>query len=72
MAAPFAKKVYRFRSEKIENIDYKDVKTLQRFLNSYGKIESRKRNGISPKQQRQLATALKRARHLALLPFVVK
>ncbi|NLA43162.1 30S ribosomal protein S18 [Candidatus Saccharibacteria bacterium] len=50
--------------------DYKDVKVLQRFIDSYGKIEPASRNGLSAKQQRQLSVAIKRARHLALLPFV--
>lgn len=52
--------------------DYKDVKTLQRFINIYGQIEPISRTGLSAKQQRQLATAIKRARHLALLPFVAQ
>ncbi len=50
--------------------DYKDVKVLQRFIDSYGKIEPASRSGLSAKQQRQLSVAIKRARHLALLPFV--
>ena len=50
--------------------DYRDVKTLQRYLDAYGRIEPISRTGLSAKQQRQLATAIKRARHLALLPFV--
>lgn len=50
--------------------DYKDVKTLQRFVNQYGKIEVRKRTGLTEMQQRRLASAIKRARHIALLPFV--
>jgi len=50
--------------------DYKDVKTLQRFINIYGQIEPIGKTSLSAKQQRQLATAIKRARHLALLPFV--
>lgn len=50
--------------------DYKDVKTLQRFVNQYGKIEVRKRTGLTEMQQRRLARAIKRARHIALLPFV--
>jgi small subunit ribosomal protein S18 len=55
-----------------EYIDYKDIKLLTRFVNGFGQIEPRHRSGLSNKQQRQLATAIKRARHLALLPFVVK
>ena len=50
--------------------DYKDVKTLQKFLDPYGRIEASARTGLSAKQQRQLAVAVKRARHLGLLPFV--
>ena len=50
--------------------DYKDVKTLQRFVNSYGQIEPISKTGLSDKQQRSLAVAIKRARHLGLLPFV--
>ena len=50
--------------------DYRDVKTLQRYLDAYGRIEPIARTGLTAKQQRQLAVAIKRARHLALLPFV--
>lgn len=52
--------------------DYKDVKTLQKFINSYGQIEPIGKTGLSAKQQRNLAVAVKRARHLALLPFVTQ
>lgn len=52
-----------------KQFDYKDVKTLQRYTNMFGQIESRKKTGLSEKQQHQLAKAIKRARHLALLPF---
>lgn len=72
MANYYNKKVCRFCAEKVNEIDYKDVKLLQRFLNSYGKIESRKRTGSCQKHQRALAVSLKRARHIAILPFVVK
>lgn len=50
--------------------DYRDPKTLQRYLDTYGRIEPISKTGLSAKQQRQLAVAVKRARHLALLPFV--
>ena len=50
--------------------DYKDVKNLQRYINVYGQIEPISKTGLSEKQQRSLAVAIKRARHLALLPFV--
>ncbi len=66
------RKQNRFYAEDIESVDYKDVKLLQRYLTSVGRIEGRKRTGASMKHQRMLAVALKRARHLALLPFVVK
>ena len=46
--------------------DYKDVKTLQRYINVYGQIEPISKTGLSEKQQRSLAVAIKRARHLAL------
>jgi small subunit ribosomal protein S18 len=72
MANFYSKKVCRFCAERMEVIDYKDVKLLQRYLNSYGKIESRKRTGSCLKHQRRLAVALKRSRHIALLPFVVR
>ena len=52
--------------------DYRDAKTLQRCVDVYGRIEPISKTGLSAKQQRQLAVAIKRARHLALLPFVSK
>ena len=51
-------------------IDYKDVEYLQRFVNEQGKLLPRRVTGISAKRQRQLTRAIKRARHLALLPYV--
>lgn len=59
------------RSNTPSYFDYKDVKTLQRYINIYGQIEPIGKTGLSAKQQRQLSVAIKRARHLALLPFVV-
>jgi small subunit ribosomal protein S18 len=50
-------------------VDYKDTKTLKRFLSEDGKILPRRRTGLSAKNQRAITTAIKRARHLALLPF---
>ncbi|MBQ9018217.1 30S ribosomal protein S18 [Candidatus Saccharibacteria bacterium] len=50
--------------------DYRDVKTLQRYVDAYGRIEPVSKTGLSAKQQRQLAVAIKRARNIALLPFV--
>ena len=63
-------KIYRRKEDKDIVFDYKDFKTLQRFVNGYGQIETRKRTGLSESKQHELATAIKRARHLALLPFV--
>lgn len=60
----------RFKKDTPAYFDYKDVKTLQRFINMYGQIEPISKTGLSAKQQRQLAVAIKRARHLALMPFV--
>lgn len=59
-----------FKKEIPDYFDYRDVKVLQRFINVYGQIEPVSKTGLSAKQQRQLAVAVKRARHLALLPFV--
>ncbi|MCO4769554.1 MAG: 30S ribosomal protein S18 [Deltaproteobacteria bacterium] len=50
-------------------IDYKDVKTLKRFVSEDGKILPRRRSGLSAKNQRAVTTAIKRARHLSLLPY---
>lgn len=55
-----------------DHFDYKDVKLLSRYVNQFGQIESRRRSGLSNKQQHELAVAIKRARHMALLPFVVR
>lgn len=51
--------------------DYKDVDLLKRYIDSYGQIEPRVKTGLSAKSQRNLAVAVKRARHIALLPFVM-
>ena len=61
----------RFKKDTPVFFDYKDVKTLQRFIDIYGQIKSISKTGLSAKQQRQLAVAIKRARHLALLPFTI-
>ena len=52
--------------------DYKDVKTLGRFIDIYGQIKSVSKTGLSAKQQRQLSIAIKRARHLAMMPFMIQ
>jgi small subunit ribosomal protein S18 len=62
-------KIFKDRTD-VAFFDYKDFKTLQRYVNQYGQIEPRKKTGLTESKQRQLARAIKRARHLALLPFV--
>lgn len=63
-------KYCRFKKMGIKYIDYKDPEFLIRFLNDQGKILPRRITGNSLKFQRRLATAVKRARHIALLPYV--
>ncbi len=64
------KKYCRFKKAGIKYIDYKDAEFLKKFLNEQGKILPRRLTGTSQKFQKKVATAVKRARHLALLPFV--
>ena len=64
------KKYCRFKKSGIKYIDYKDSEFLKKFLNEQGKIPPRRITGNSLKYQRRVAQAVKRARHLALLPFV--
>ena len=60
----------KYTSLKVEAIDYKDVNLLRRFISDRGKTRSRRVTGLSRKHQQQLALAVKRARELALLPYV--
>ncbi|MEM6768013.1 MAG: 30S ribosomal protein S18 [Bacteroidota bacterium] len=64
------KKYCRFKKAGIKYIDYKDPDFLLKFVNDQGKILPRRLTGTSLKYQRRLSVAIKRARHLALLPFV--
>ena len=64
------KKYCRFKKLGIKYIDYKDPEFLKRFLNEQGKILPRRLTGTSLKFQRKVSVAIKRARHLALLPYV--
>ena len=64
------KKYCRFKKAKIKFIDYKDPEFLKKFLNEQGKILPRRITGTSVKYQKNVATAVKRARHLALLPYL--
>lgn len=60
----------RFEKDGIFEIDYRDIATVNRYVSSQGKMSSGKRNGNTAFYQRQLAIAVKRARYLALLPYV--
>ena len=64
------KKVCSFCAEKVENIDYKDVNKLKRYVSERAKIVPRRMTGVCSKHQRRLTVAIKRARHLALMPYV--
>lgn len=64
-----SKKCY-FTENNIQNIDYKNVHVLGKFLNKYGRITGRKRSGVTAKHQRNLALAVKRARFMALIPYI--
>ncbi len=64
------KKYCRFKKSGIKYIDYKDPEYLLKFVNEQGKIVPRRVSGNSLKFQRKIATAIKRARHLALMPYV--
>jgi len=61
-----------FVASSITFIDYKDVETLSQFITERGKIIPRRITGVSAYYQKMLAAAIKRARHMALIPFVAK
>ena len=63
------RKICGFCVDHIEFIDYKDTERFRRYMTDRWKIESRRKTGVCSKHQRALATAIKRARHLALIPF---
>ena len=65
------KKYCRFKKNRIRYIDYKDPEFLKKFLNDQGKILPRRITGTSLKYQRKVAKAVKRARHIAFLPYVI-
>ncbi|HUD02763.1 MAG TPA: 30S ribosomal protein S18 [Candidatus Paceibacterota bacterium] len=56
----------------IPHIDYKDIDTIKKFVNPHGKIMPRRRTGLSAANQRALAQAVKRARFMALIPYIVR
>ncbi len=64
------RRVCQFCADKVSGIDYKDARMLQQFISRSGAIAPRRRTGTCAKHQRMLAQAIKRARHIALLPFV--
>lgn len=66
---PMKKKVCQFCAEKVEHIDYKDTAKLKRFVTEKGKIIPRRTSGVCAHHQREMTTAIKRARHMALMPF---
>jgi small subunit ribosomal protein S18 len=69
MARFYRKKVCKFTAEDVKEIDYKDVAMLKGFITETGKIVPSRITGTSARYQRQLASAIKRARYLSLLPF---
>jgi len=66
------RRICAFCVDHVENIDYKDPDTLRRFMSDQGQILSRRRTGTCARHQRRLTVAIKRARHLALLPFTAE
>lgn len=66
------RKFCAFCAEKVATIDYKNVPLLRRYLSDRARIDPRRRTGVCAKHQRRLSLALKRARHIALLPFTAE
>jgi len=66
------RKVCQFCVDKIDQIDYKDVTRIRRFISERGKIEPRRKTGTCARHQRRLSRAIKRARQVALLPFAAR
>ena len=66
------KKICRFCSDKVIDIDYKDIKRLRNLITERGKIIPRRISGNCARHQRQLGTAIKRARNIALMPFTAE
>jgi len=60
-----------FAQNGINHIDYKDTEILRKFLNPHGRILSRKRTGLTAKHQRDVANAVKRARFMGLIPYII-
>ncbi len=70
MRKPARRKVCNFCIEKAESIDYKDIAKLRKYLTESGKILPRRMTGVCARHQRELAVAIKRARQMALIPYV--
>ncbi len=66
---PFKRKTNLLRANKITEVDWKDVDLLRKFISDRGKIRARRVTGLTPQQQKQVATAIKNAREMALLPY---
>jgi len=66
------KRICRFCEESVTYIDFKDEKKLMRFTTEQGKIIPRRTSGTCAKHQRQLVTAINRARHLAMIPYIAE
>jgi small subunit ribosomal protein S18 len=66
------KKICRFCTDKVVDIDYKDIKRLRNLITERGKIIPRRISGNCARHQRQLGTAIKRARNIALIPFTAE
>ncbi len=71
-AGPRPPRACPFCVQKVKKIDYKQADQLRRFLTDHGKIKARRKVGTCARHQRLLAIAIKRARHIALLPFVTE
>lgn len=61
-----------FTQNNIKHIDYKDTEILKKFLNPHARLLSRKKTGVTAKNQRKLALAIKRARFMSLLPYMAR
>jgi small subunit ribosomal protein S18 len=66
---PAKRKVNLLRANKVAEVDWKDVDLLRKFISDRGKIRARRVTGLTPRQQKQVATAIKNAREMALLPY---
>ncbi|MEU0796146.1 30S ribosomal protein S18 [Amycolatopsis sp. NPDC005961] len=66
---PAKRKVNLLRANKVTHVDWKDVELLRKFISDRGKIRARRVTGLTPQQQKQVATAIKNAREMALLPY---